>query len=599
MQGRLTDWLSGVNKRLQPPTEELPEAKKKTPEKLFTKTVHEKVAEHGPSEEHLRQSVSEEEIVERTRMLKEIKHEMKYTYLPLQSQRLPNEKIVFHRGSPVANLMIIGEGPGEEEALCGQPFVGNSGKLLDKYLAKNNINREQHIYVTNLVKYRPPGNRDPSYSEIAAELPFLIRQILIVRPKVILCLGRLASTVLSNHMKLECYPDSDSLRCVSLWDIYWNESNLQAMRLPAHRFVCHIYRAYHPSAVLRDKSAPAGERRNYVSSWRQDFLNIVAKLIFPPLRYFDAREELPPDAIPPPVVGKAILGRTPRVVEPGLFEKLEFQLNNIRYDKQANQFHLFGRTANGSSLLVRVSKPSFHFYIANRRILDEDECTPAELQTKKSNLNIDLIESVKQRRKYHSFEKLAAVYTNLEFVHKRSFMHYQPKLSRYVKVTYHETDILKEIVKHLEVYFDNLEYHEKTIPPLTFFHRDRQIWMNGWAVASGESLRRVPDHSRESTCDLEYDVDYDDISGYNPNFGKSIDPKWEAAAPYRVLSVDMEMLGRDGKFPMPEQDAIITICAYANTEGSEKLREMVRKPGTKRDVGPLAILIARCWRPVE
>jgi DNA polymerase elongation subunit (family B) len=244
-----------------------------------------------------------------------------------------------------------------------------------------------------------------------------------------------------------------------------------------------------------------------------------------------------------------------------------------------------------------VSKPSFYFYIANRRILDENECTPGELQTKKSNLNIDLAESVKQRRKYRSFEALSEVYTDLQFVRKRSFMHYHPKLSRYVRVTYHETDIVKEIVKHLEVYFDNLEYFEKTIPPLTFFHRDRQIWMNGWAVAKGESLRLVPEHARESTCDLEYNVDYDDISGHNPNFGKSDDPKWEAAAPYRVLSVDMEMLGRNNKFPMPEQDAIITICAYANTEGAEKVREMVRKPGTKRDVGCFA-LTSRCWRLV-
>jgi DNA polymerase elongation subunit (family B) len=267
--------------------------------------------------------------------------------------------------------------------------------------------------------------------------------------------------------------------------------------------------------------------------------------------------------------------------------QLDFQLNNIRYDKFLNRFYLFGRTESGASVLVRVYNPSFYFYIENPRITDEAECTLRELQAKMSSLNIDLAAALEKRKKYQDQTTLLSAHAELEFVHKRSFMHYHPELSRYVKVTYHQTDVLNELVKQLEVYFESLQYYEKTIPPLTFFHRDRQIWMNGWASAQGQSLEAVPLASRESTCDLEYNVNFDDISGFNPNFGKSVDPKWETVAPYRTLSVDMEMLGRDGKFPIPEQDAIITICAYANTESAEKVREMVRKPGTKRDVGPL------------
>jgi uracil-DNA glycosylase family 4 len=290
MQGSLTGWLSSANKRLEPPVAEEPVKKKSKPEKLFTTAV-EYEEDDKPPEEHLRQTVSEEEIEERLRLLKEIKNEMKSIYLPLKQYAVPGEKIVFHRGSPVANLMIVGEGPGQEEAYSGKPFVGKSGILLDKYLAKNNIKRDEHIYVTNLVKYHPPKNRDPTYSEIAAEIPYLIRQILIVRPKVILCLGRLSSTILSNHLQMAPYlhyPESDAVKCLSMWDIYWNESNLQAMRLSEQRFTCYIYRAYHPSAILRDKSATAEERRNYVSQWREDFKKVVGKLIFPALRYFDA-----------------------------------------------------------------------------------------------------------------------------------------------------------------------------------------------------------------------------------------------------------------------------------------------------------------------
>lgn len=585
MQSKLTGWLS--NKRLEPPTDEELVKKKPKPEKLFSTAIDEEEEDDKPSEEHLRQTVSEEEIQERLQLLKAIKTEMKHAALPLKQYALPGEKIVFQRGSPVANLMIVGEGPGQEEAYAGRPFVGKSGKLLNKYLAKNNINCDEHIYVTNLVKYHPPRNRDPTFSEIAAEVPYLIRQILIVRPKVILCLGRLASTVLSNHMQMAPYlryPDSDAVKCLSMWDIYWTESNLHAMRLPEQRFVCYLYRAYHPSAILRDKDAPAAERRNYLPQWREDFHKVVAKLIFPPLRYFDAREELPPEAIPPPVAQTTPLGRTARPPAPEVDSEFYFQLNNIRYDKFLNRFYLFGRTENGASVLVRVSNPAFYFYIENSRIRDENECTERELRAKMTSINVDLAAALETRKKYQNQFTILSARTEFEFVRKRSFMHYHPELSRYVKITYHQTDLLKELTHQLDNYFENLEYFEKTIPPLTFFHRDRQIWMNGWARAQGPSLRLVPFDRRESTCDLEYDVNFDEISGFDPNFGKAVDARWESVAPYRTLSVDMEMLGRDGKFPQAEQDAIITICAYANTESTRKIRELVRKPGTKRDV---------------
>jgi uracil-DNA glycosylase len=99
-----------------------------------------------------------------------------------------SERLVFGEGDPDADVMIVGEAPGEEEDRCGRPFVGRAGQLLDRILASVDIDRDD-VYITNMVKYRPPGNRAPRPEEIAASLPLLLDQIRLVRPQIIVTLG--------------------------------------------------------------------------------------------------------------------------------------------------------------------------------------------------------------------------------------------------------------------------------------------------------------------------------------------------------------------------------------------------------------------------
>ncbi|HWP39569.1 MAG TPA: uracil-DNA glycosylase, partial [Tepidisphaeraceae bacterium] len=101
-------------------------------------------------------------------------------------------RTVFGEGSPDAAIMFIGEGPGENEDLQGRPFVGRAGELLNKWIAAMGLRREQ-VYITNIVKCRPPGNREPAADEVATCAPYLERQIEIIRPRVIITLGRPAS----------------------------------------------------------------------------------------------------------------------------------------------------------------------------------------------------------------------------------------------------------------------------------------------------------------------------------------------------------------------------------------------------------------------
>ncbi len=102
------------------------------------------------------------------------------------------KNLVFGDGSPSARLMFIGEAPGAEEDLQGKPFVGAAGQLLNNLLNKLGLHREE-VYITNVVKSRPPGNRDPEPDEIAACLPFLKMQIAAIKPKVIVTLGKIAT----------------------------------------------------------------------------------------------------------------------------------------------------------------------------------------------------------------------------------------------------------------------------------------------------------------------------------------------------------------------------------------------------------------------
>lgn len=104
--------------------------------------------------------------------------------------------MVFGEGDPNARLMVIGEGPGREEDLQGRPFVGRSGQLLDKLLAEEAGLARSDVYITNVVKCRPPNNRDPLPEEIAACRPYLDRQVELIAPAVIVTLGNFATRAL-------------------------------------------------------------------------------------------------------------------------------------------------------------------------------------------------------------------------------------------------------------------------------------------------------------------------------------------------------------------------------------------------------------------
>lgn len=148
---------------------------------------------------------------ERTAALRQIKDEVVgLKASPLYEYRTSNHyHPVIGEGSHEAKIMFVGEAPGKNEALTGRPFCGAAGKILDELLTSINIPRSD-VYITNIVKDRPPENRDPLPEEIAIYAPFLDRQIEIIQPKVIATLGRFSMQYIMERLGLR-----DVLRPIS------------------------------------------------------------------------------------------------------------------------------------------------------------------------------------------------------------------------------------------------------------------------------------------------------------------------------------------------------------------------------------------------
>ena len=140
--------------------------------------------------------------------------------------------VVFGIGNETADILFVGEGPGEQEDLQGEPFVGPAGKLLDDMLLIIDLDRSRNCYIANIVKCRPPRNRDPLETEQDACIGYLRNQVALIRPKIIVCLGRIAAKRLID-------PEYRITRQHGQW---------------VERGGIWMTAIYHPSALLRDVS---------------------------------------------------------------------------------------------------------------------------------------------------------------------------------------------------------------------------------------------------------------------------------------------------------------------------------------------------------
>ncbi len=153
--------------------------------------------------------------------------------------------VVFGEGDPDAALMVVGEGPGRDEDLAGRPFVGRSGQLLDRLLAEEAGLARDQVYIANVVKCRPPANRDPHPDEVAACRPYLEQQVDLIHPAVLLTLGNFATKLL--------LPTSEGI------------TKVRGRSYPYRGSGAVVVPTYHPAAALRGGGEVlAGMRADFV-----------------------------------------------------------------------------------------------------------------------------------------------------------------------------------------------------------------------------------------------------------------------------------------------------------------------------------------------
>jgi uracil-DNA glycosylase len=161
---------------------------------------------------------------------------------PLYQERIKNNVFpVIGEGNHNARIMFVGEAPGRNEALKGRPFCGRAGQILDELLSSVDIKR-QDVYITNIVKDRPPSNRDPELNEIKAYSGFLDRQINIIKPEIIVGLGRFSSHYLLSKFNLE-----NEIKVISLihGKVFVAQADYGSIE---------IITMFHPASTIYDKS---------------------------------------------------------------------------------------------------------------------------------------------------------------------------------------------------------------------------------------------------------------------------------------------------------------------------------------------------------
>lgn len=166
-----------------------------------------------------------------------------------------SDRLVFGAGSADADLMIIGEAPGADEDAAGLPFVGRAGQLLDQILESVGLQRDS-IYVTNIVKFRPPGNRNPTPAEIAASEPVLLEEIRLVNPQVIVPLGNVPTQYLLGTRE-------------GITKLHGNWYEYQGIR---------VLPLYHPAYLLRNPSRTKGSPKWQVWQAMQQLSEVLGQL---------------------------------------------------------------------------------------------------------------------------------------------------------------------------------------------------------------------------------------------------------------------------------------------------------------------------------
>jgi len=618
-QASIASFFGGVTRKPSAELDEFgnPVDQKKTKRvKLFTKEKEKK--RRDLSKLYVAQ-IEPEELELRTVQMNDLREEMLRVGLPLCGQYKIDDdnKFVFGEGPMDATLMIIGEAPGREEAQEGKPFVGKSGIRINENLEAVGIDRNRHCYVTNLIKVQPFGNRDPSFEEISMYLPYLARQVEIIKPRMIMCFGRFACTIVKSAFKLTderrgaIYDRASrnsqiavghQMKTESIAAMYRNSNNSSAIFVKAHKMCYRTYYSFHPGFVFRQEereiaeyleskglhpeldlhTLESGYMAPIANKWRMDFDIVAQNLTLPALKFIDAREYLGPidDAGFPYNSSYDVFFNRGRMNSQDIAAletegKFEFEIFTCRYISWLNTFIAYGRTRGGKSVRVLIQYPQFRFTVTCGDITRLDS---EDIQSIDRLIRAAIGQHVDENRNNYK----EGAFCNVESVQRRPYFGPHPKTKQMLEFTFSHYALKEIIFEEMKKLFPTVKSNEKDLKSVAKAFLDRNIFNYGWVTIPWDSSLRI-DSSNDNYQDLEVTVNYAEVKGISPNTGESPELKYEDMSHYKVLSIDAEMLNPVG-FPSAEQNPIVSICAYGQTFNRPEGEVRTEKRRSKKDL---------------
>jgi uracil-DNA glycosylase family 4 len=528
----------------------------------------------------------------------------------------PFYKIVLGTGSVSAQVMFIGSFPSWEETRDGDAFESKVHKRLISLLTKYDIDTtDQDCYYTHVVKIRP-RDRWPMYKEIKQNLPFLLREIKTIRPKIIVCIDRIATALALRGFRLDrslkgkrnrLLDDYAFLTEKNLNTIHDEGRNITAIRFDKFQLVCRLH-------ILPDISRLSEKPSQ---QWEDEMQQLKDAMFLPRITFVDAHELLakhhqskgyatlddlatrkgwnfsrPTDCFIErrnlhhrPLLNNYIVDHLPGN------DSVRVCVNTVVFLEARNEFVLYCGTLENYSVTLHVTEPTFEFWIRHgsfEQYVDSNHRVDFRLLTKteiEAELELKLVSRLHGVWPFEDctneeiWDKLGV---SVEYEYKRSAFLYQLERNRVLHITYKNYSILKALKAVLSQFFVGCEFFETKVTPVEQLFYSKNIYSYGWISINPLKLFEVED--RETIDDLEFTCKASALKGRNPNTGQSRSSYDEALCPITFAATDFEMFKapeNGAGMPGPESDSIVRICVYlshTNPQLFEAKLERLRNP---------------------
>lgn len=579
----------------------------------------------NPLDVHFAQQLSEAESRRRHRKMDEFMEEYTTDDTALMWDLVSTKlKPVVGNGAVEAQLMIIADVPNKRDAERGLSFcLGNGHRsTVQDCLAQQDITT-LHCWYTHVVKIMPEKRRRPTYEEIENNLPLLLKEIAIIRPKLILCLGEAATTLAMHGFQLD-----ESLRGNPVEVVYVEEPQsafrteravngkvTTAVRFGRFELVCRLHSMPSIDAFLCMRDASKA-----YDAWLEDWAVVRELLLLPPIPFTNAADILAQhydskgfDTLDAVAAHCGVEFSTPAqtfIERSYLFEiplgedyvgehvgprkGVRICVQLASFIESQNEFRFFCRTYEGYSVLLHVREPEFEIWIDHgslNPVVDAHGVVNFKLypiEVVEEQIRRWLISALEGSWRYENVDEdqlWQMLGVQVEYTWQRSAFFYRPARTRFLRVRFKRYDILWTLKSALSFIYPECEFYETKVGPVEQLFYRQNIYSYGW-------IRMEPSHifevDRESICDLEFGCNAANLKGKNPNTGQAKSSVDQYQSLVRFAALDGEMLNQgNGGMPTPESDPIVCLCVYlsdTNSPCKTILFESLRSPKKPQEV---------------